>query len=87
MNKMKNKTLAKATGLLRSREASLMLVMILLVAVIQWRSGGMFLSGTVISQLTQNYAYTMVLSLGMLLSLPEFFCADDVGILHISKGL
>lgn len=69
MNKMKNKTLAKATGLLRSREASLMLVMILLVAVIQWRSGGMFLSGTVISQLTQNYAYTMVLSLGMLLVL------------------
>ena len=47
MNKTKNKTLAKATGLLRSRESSLLLVMILLVAVIQWRSGGMFLSGTV----------------------------------------
>lgn len=55
--------------LLRSREASLLLVMILLCAVIQWRSGGKFLSGTVISQLTQNYAYTMVLSFGMLLVL------------------
>ncbi|MBO5418423.1 MAG: ABC transporter permease [Clostridia bacterium] len=43
--------------------------MILLVAVIQWRSGGMFLTGTVITQLTQNYAYTIVLSFGMLLVL------------------
>ena len=69
MKKTKNKTLAKVSGLLRSRESSLLLVMILLVAVIQWRSGGMFLSGKVISQLTQNYAYTMVLSFGMLLVL------------------
>ena len=69
MNKTKNKTLGKASGLLRSREASLMLVMILLIVVIQWRSGGVFLSGTVIGQLTQNYAYTMVLSFGMLLVL------------------
>ena len=43
--------------------------MVLLTAVIQWRSGGKFLSGTVITQLTQNYAYTMVLSFGMLLVL------------------
>lgn len=64
-----NKKLGKVTGLLRSREASLMLVMILLVALIEWRSGGKFLTGTVITQLTQNYAYTMVLSFGMLLVL------------------
>ena len=69
---MKMKTLrknGKLGGLLRSREASLLLVMVLLCAVIQWRSGGKFLSGTVITQLTQNYAYTMVLSFGMLLVL------------------
>ena len=64
--KMKNGRLGEV---LRSREASLMLVMILLIAVIQWRSGGKFLSSTVISQLTQNYAYTAVLSFGMLLVL------------------
>ena len=69
MNKQKNNSLGKVSGLLRSREASLMLVMILLVAVIQWRSNGMFLTPTVIGQLTQNYAYTMVLSFGMLLVL------------------
>lgn len=69
---MKNNTLLKKSRvgeLLRSRESSLLLVMVLLCAVIQWRSGGRFLSGTVITQLTQNYAYTMVLSFGMLLVL------------------
>ena len=69
---MNNKTLrkdSKLSGLLRNREMSLLLVMVLLVAVIQWRSGGKFLSGTVIRQLTQNYAYTMVLAFGMLLVL------------------
>lgn len=69
---MKQKTLQKngrLGELLRSREASLLLVMVLLCALIQWRSGGKFLSGTVITQLTQNYAYTMVLSFGMLLVL------------------
>ena len=69
---VKIKTLQKGGKLgelLRSREASLLLVMALLVAVIQWRSGGRFLTGTVISQLIQNYAYTMVLSFGMLLVL------------------
>ncbi len=67
-----NKTLLKKNplgDLLKSREASLMLVMVLLVAVIQWRSGGKFLSGNVIYQLTQNYAYTCVLAFGMLLVL------------------
>ena len=70
---MKKNTLQKKggriVGLLRSREASLLLVMVLLCALIQWRSGGKFLTGTVIGQLTQNYAYTMVLSFGMLLVL------------------
>ena len=65
---MKN-TLKKGTELLRSREASLMLVMVLLCALIQWRSGGKFLTPTVINQLTQNYAYTAVLAFGMLLVL------------------
>lgn len=69
---MKNKTLLKDSklgGLFRSREASLLLVMVLLVVVIQWRSGGKFLSGLVVSQLLQNYSYIMVLSFGMLLVL------------------
>lgn len=69
---MKNKTLlknSKLSDLLRSREASLLLVLILLCAVVQWRSGGKFLSGTVVSQLMQNYAYIMVLAFGMLLVL------------------
>ena len=68
---MKNplKKNSKLSELLRSRESSLLLVMILLVAVIQWRSGGKFLTSTVIGQLTQNYAYTAVLSFGMLLVL------------------
>ena len=69
---MKTKTLLKNSKLgelLRSRESSLLLVMVLLAAVIQWRSGGVFFSGTVISQLTQNYAYIAVLAFGMLLVL------------------
>ena len=69
---MKKNTLLKNSKfgeLLRSRESSLLLVMILLCAVIQWRSGGKFLTPTVISQLTQNYAYTAVLAFGMLLVL------------------
>lgn len=68
---MKNllKKNGKLSELLRSREASLMLVMILLCALIQWRSGGKFLSNIVITQLTQNYAYTAVLAFGMLLVL------------------
>ena len=68
---MKNNTLLKGKvgEVLRSREASLLLVMALLVAEIQWRSGGKFLTPTVIYQLTQNYAYTAVLAFGMLLVL------------------
>jgi rhamnose transport system permease protein len=68
---MKKNTLLKERfgGILRSREASLLLVMVLLVALIQWRSNGVFLSGLVIGQLLQNYAYIMVLSFGMLLVL------------------
>ena len=59
----------KLSALFSNREFSLLLVMILLVGLIQWRSGGKFLTGTVLNQLTQNYAYTMVLALGMLLVL------------------
>ena len=69
---MKNQILRKGGKLgelLHRREASLLLVMVLLCAVIQWRSGGVFLSGTVITQLTQNYAYIAVLAFGMLLVL------------------
>lgn len=69
---MKKNTLLKDSkfgAFLRSREASLLLVMILLCVVIQWRSGGKFLSDTVVSQLMQNYAYIMVLAFGMLLVL------------------
>ncbi len=69
---VKNKTLQKGGRLgevLRSRESSLLLVMVLLCGLIQWRSGGKFLTGTVISQITQNYAYIAVLSFGMLLVL------------------
>ena len=66
---MRLKQNGKLGELLRSRETSLLLVMILLCALIQWRSGGKFLSGIVITQLTQNYAYTAVLAFGMLLVL------------------
>ncbi len=69
---MKNRTLRKNSPLgelLRSRETSLLLVMVLLCAVIQWRSGGRFLTANVITQLTQNYSYIGVMSFGMLLVL------------------
>ena len=69
---MEQKTLRKSGRLgeiFRSREASLILVMVLLVAVIQWRSGGLFLTGDVIKNVTQNYAHTAVLAFGMLLVL------------------
>ena len=69
---MNQKTLrkpGKIGELFRSREASLLLVMVLLVAVIQWRSGGLFLTGDVIKNVTQNYAHTAVLAFGMLLVL------------------
>ena len=60
---------SRISELLRRREVSLLLVMVLLCALIQWRSNGAFLSGTVLTQLTQNYAYIAVLSFGMLLVL------------------
>ena len=69
---MKQKTLQKGGivgDIFKSREFSLMIVMVLLIGVIQWRSGGKFLTATVITQLTQNYAFTMVLAFGMLLVL------------------
>jgi len=54
--------------LLRSREASLLLVLVLLCAVIQFRNS-QFLTPNVINGIFKNYAYTMVLSFGMLLVL------------------
>lgn len=69
---MKQKTLQKngrISELLRSREASLFLVLVLLSAVIQWRSGGKVFTGESITQLAQNYAHTAVLTFGMLLVL------------------
>ncbi len=69
MNKKTLQKGGKLSELLRSRETSLILVMVLLFGLIQWRSGGKFLTGTVISQITQNYAYIAVLSFGMLLVL------------------
>lgn len=68
----KNKTLSKKGGklgeILRMREVSLLLVMILLCAVIQWRNN-QFLTFNVINGIFKNYAYTMVLSFGMFLVL------------------
>ena len=68
----KNKTLSKKGGklgeILRMREVSLLLVMILLCAVIQWRNN-QFLTFNVINGIFKNYAYTMVMSFGMFLVL------------------
>lgn len=68
---MKKSTLqskGKLSELIRSREVSLLLVMILLCAVIQFRNPN-FLTFNVINGIFKNYAYTMVLSFGMLLVL------------------
>lgn len=69
---MKNNTLQKngrLGELFRSREASLLLVMVLLSALIQWRSNGVFFTPEVITQTAQNYAHTAVLTFGMLMVL------------------
>ena len=55
--------------LFRSREFSLFLVLAVLVAVIQWRSNGVFLTSNVLYELTKNYAHTAVLAFGMLMVL------------------
>ena len=68
---MKNKTLqkkGKLAELLRSREVSLLLVLVLLCAFIQFRND-QFLTANVINGIFKNYAYTMVMSFGMLLVL------------------
>ena len=68
----KKKTLSKKGGklgeILRMREVSLLLVMILLCAVIQLRNN-QFLTFNVINGIFKNYAYTMVMSFGMFLVL------------------
>ena len=51
-----------------SREASLLIVLALLCAVIQMRNGS-FLTANVINGILKNYSYTMTLSVGMMLVL------------------
>lgn len=68
---MKKNTLqkkGKIAELLRSREISLLVVLVLLCAFIQFRNN-QFLTASVINGIFKNYAYTMVLSFGMLLVL------------------
>lgn len=59
---------SKLGGILRSREISLLVVLILLCAFIELRNP-QFLTASVINSIFKNYAYTMVLSFGMLLVL------------------
>ncbi len=59
---------SKLKGLLRQREISLLIVLILLCAVVQLRNSS-FLTFNVIDGIFKNYAYTMVLSFGMMLVL------------------
>ncbi len=69
---MKNNTLQKKSRfkeLLRGREFSLVVVLILLCIVIQWRSGGKFFTRDVITQMASNYAHTAVLTFGMMMVL------------------
>lgn len=58
----------KLKGILRQREVSLLFVLILLCAIVQLRNSS-FLTGTVIDGIFKNYAYSMVLSFGMMLVL------------------
>ena len=58
----------KVKKLFQSREASLLLVMLLLCAAIQMRNSS-FLTSNVINSILKNYSYTMTLSVGMLLVL------------------
>ncbi len=68
---MKKNTLrkkGKLGELLRSREVSLLIVLVLLCTVIQLRNS-QFLTANVINGIFKNYAYTMVMAFGMLLVL------------------
>lgn len=67
---MKKNTLQKGkfAEILRMREVSLLFVLVLLCAVIQLRNS-QFLTANVINGIFKNYAYTMVMSFGMLLVL------------------
>lgn len=67
---MKKNTLQKGklAGFLQKREVSLLIVLLLLCAFIQFRNPN-FLTFNVINGIFKNYAYTMVLSFGMLLVL------------------
>lgn len=54
--------------LVRTREFSLLIVLILLSAVIQWRNPH-FLTATVIDSILRNYSYTILMTTGMLMVL------------------
>ena len=54
--------------LVRTREFSLLIVLILLCAVIQWRNPH-FLTATVIDSILRNYSYTILMTSGMLMVL------------------
>jgi len=54
--------------LVRTREFSLLIVLILLSAVIQWRNPH-FLTATVIDSILRNYSYTILMTSGMLMVL------------------
>jgi len=60
--------LHKMKKLIQSREASLLLVLVLLCLVIQMRNSS-FLTANVINSILKNYSYTMTLSVGMLMVL------------------
>ena len=60
---------SRIKDLFRGREFSLLIVLILLCVVIQWRSGGVFFTADVITQMAQNYAHTAVLTFGMMMVL------------------
>ena len=49
-----------------SRETSLILILVILLILIQFLSGGTFLTGTNISQIFRNNTLTMLMALGML---------------------
>ena len=54
--------------LVRTREFSLLIVLVLLCAVIQWRNPH-FLTATVIDSILRNYSYTILMTTGMLMVL------------------
>ncbi|MCD8198335.1 MAG: ABC transporter permease [Lachnospiraceae bacterium] len=63
-----NQSKGKLSEILRQREISLLIVLIILCAIVQFRNSS-FLTVSVINSILKNYAYTMVLSFGMMIVL------------------